>query len=210
MHTIDHQTSNPTPSIMPIGKCDSRYPVPINRQLVQGYTQMVTDRIEQGCTCNLVTFLFSQLPGSRPAVISQMKDEIQRVYSTLVTRVHRKPRTASPDELPFLIAVADLPVYKHDRSSSPLVSCNGGLHFHALLLVPPASRLEERVDDHFQHNDGLYRRRQRTIQSIHIRPVTDCYERVVDYVFKIVLRGRLSYDEALLVLPRAREELLRT
>jgi hypothetical protein len=44
-----------------------------------------------------------------------MKDEIQGFYSTLVTRTHRKPRTASPDELPLLIAVADLPVYKRDR-----------------------------------------------------------------------------------------------
>jgi hypothetical protein len=69
-------------------------------------------------------------------------DELQRVYSTLVTRVYRKPRTASPDELPVLIGAADLPVYKRDRGSSPLVPCNGGRHFHALLLLLPRARQE--------------------------------------------------------------------
>ena len=73
----------------------------------------------------------------------------------------------------------------------------------------PLERVEFEGADQ-QLNDGLYLGRQRSIQSIHVGPVTDCYERVVDYVFKIVLRGRSSYDEALLVLPRASEELLRT
>jgi hypothetical protein len=136
-----------------------------------------------------------------------MKDEIQRVYSTFLTRVHRKPRTASPDELPVLIAVADLPVYKRDRASAPAVLCNGGLHFHALLLVPPTSRFDGPLDEHFRSNPGLYLGKRSAIGSIHVRRVLHEYERVVDYVFKTALRGRTSYDEALLVLPRASQEL---
>ena len=168
---------------------------------------MVTDRMEKGWTCNLVTFLFSQLPGTRLAVISQMKDEVQRVYSTFLTRVHRKPRTASPDKLPVLIGSADLPVYKRDRTLSPVVLCNGGLHFHALLLVPAASRLEGSVDYHFRTNKALYLGEQRTISSIHVRPVLGRHERVIDYVFKTLLRGWISYDEGILLLPRASGEL---
>jgi hypothetical protein len=191
-----------------IGKYDSRYGVdPIHRQLVRGYTELVTGRIETGWSCHLLTVLFAQLPGNRAVVINRMKDELQRVYSTLVTRVHRKPRTASPDELPILIGAADLPVYKRNRSSAPTVHCNGGLHFHALLLVPPASRLEESVDEHFRVNDDLYRGRMGLIRTIHVRPVVDGYERVVDYVFKTVLRGRVSYDEGILLLPRSNGEL---
>ena len=91
-----------------------------------------------------MTFPFSQLPGPRGAVIQAMKDELQRVYSTFVTRTNRKPRTASPDELPILIGTADLQVYKRDPASSPLVICNGGLHFHGLLLVPPTSSARTR------------------------------------------------------------------
>jgi hypothetical protein len=38
--------------------------------------------------------------------------------------------------------------------------------------------------------------------------VEEGHERVVDYVFKTVLRARVSYDEGLLLLPRAREEVV--
>jgi hypothetical protein len=110
--------------------------------LVDGYTQLITNRIHDGCSFHLLTILFHQLPGPRSAVLDRMKDEVQRVYSTLLTRVHRKPRTASTDVLPVLVGVADLPVYKRNRASTPIVSCNDGLHFHALVLMPPTSRLK--------------------------------------------------------------------
>ena len=173
---------------------------------LNGYTQLVTDRIKQGWSCYLVTILFSQLPGSRSTVISRMKQEVQWVYSTLITRLHRKPRTASPDELPILIGAVDLPVYKFDRSSSSLVRCNGGLHFHALILIPDRSRLREPLQDHFQACARLYGV-DGTISKIDVRPVAEGYERVVDYVFKTIKRGRVSYDEGVLILPRARDEL---
>ena len=176
------------------------------QRALNGYTQLVTDRIKQAWSCYLVTVLFSQFPGSRPTIISRMKQEVQRVYSTLITRVHRKPRTASPDELPILIGAVDLPVHKSDRSSAPLVRCNGGLHFHALILVPGRSRLREPLQDHFQDCARLYGV-DGTISKIDVRPVADGYERVVDYVFKTIKRGRVSYDEGVLVLPRARDEL---
>jgi hypothetical protein len=173
---------------------------------LNGYTQLVTDRIKQGWSCYLVTILFSQLPGSRSAIISRMNQQVQRVYSTLITRVHRKPRTAYPDELPILIGAVDLPVYKSDRSSSPLVRCNGGLHFHALILIPDRSRMREPLQDHFQACAHLYGM-DGTISKIDVRPVAGGYERVVDYVFKTIMMGRVSYDEGVLILPRARDEL---
>lgn len=208
IHPIDHGACHPTRSNSRIGEYDSKYSVdPIHRHLVKGYTELVNGRIETGWSCHLLTILFAQLPGSRAVVINRMKDEFQRVYSTFLTRVHRKPRTASPIELPILVGAADLPVYKRDRSSAPTIHCNGGLHFHALLLVPPASRLEESVDEHFRFNDDLYRGKLGLIRTIHVRPVVDEVERVVDYVFKTVLRGRVSYDEGILLLPRTNDEL---
>jgi hypothetical protein len=176
---------------------------------LNGYTQLVTDRIKRGWSCYLVTILFQQLPGSQATIISRMKQEIQRVYSTLITRVQRKPRTASPDELPILIGAVDLPVYKSDRASSPLVRCNGGLHFHALILIPDRSRMSEPLQDHFQACAHLYGI-DGTNSKIDVRPVVDGYERVVDYVFKTIKRGRVSYDEGMLVLPRTRDELTST
>lgn len=137
-----------------------------------GYTQLVTDRIKQGWSCYLVTILFQQLPGSRPTIISRMKQDVQRVYSTLITRVHRKPRTASPDQLPILIGAVDLPVYKRDRSSAPLVRCNGGLHFHTLISIPDQSRLREPLQDHFQLTPFFMGRTGRSPRSMFVQSPT--------------------------------------
>jgi hypothetical protein len=175
--------------------------------LLDGYTQLVTDRVRAGWSCHLVTILFSQLPGPRTAVINRMKDEVHRIYSTLLTRVHRKPRTASTDDLPVLIGAVDLPVYKRDKASEPIVLCNGGLHVHALLLMPPTTRLKRSLVDHFRDKRELYVGSGRPAQHIHVRPVVGDHGRVVDYVLKTVLNGRLSYDDAVLVLPRSRGEL---
>jgi hypothetical protein len=175
--------------------------------LVDGYTQLITDRVRSGWSCNLVTFLFSQLPGPRSAIINRMKDEVHRVYATLLTRVHRRPRTASTDELPVLIGVLDLPVHKHNKLSGPMVLCNGGLHVHALMLMPPTSRLKESLADHFRDKRNLYAGSGSSIQRIDVRPVVGAHGRVVDYVLKTVLNSRLSYDDAMLVLPRSRGEL---
>jgi hypothetical protein len=140
-----------------------------------------------------------------------MKDEVQRVYSTLLTRVHRKPKTASTDELPVLIGVKYLPVYKRAKASGPMGSCNGGLHLHALLLVPPASRLKGSLIDHFQEKPELYVGPGGSIRRSHVRPAIGDRERVADYVLTTVLNRRLSYDEAVLVLKiagRARNGLV--
>jgi hypothetical protein len=175
--------------------------------LVDGYTQMVTDRVRSGWSCNLVTFLFSQLPGPRPAVVNRMKNEVQRVYATLLTRVHRKPRAASTVELPVLIGAVDLPVYKRDKAPGPIVLCNGGLHVHALMLIPPTSRLKGSLADHFREKQEQYVGSGRPALRIDVRPVVKDHGRVVDYVLKTVLNGRLSYDDAVLVLPKTRGEL---
>jgi hypothetical protein len=174
--------------------------------IVNGFVQMVTDRLAAGWSGYLVTIVFRQIPGPRHVVLSRMKDELQRVYSTLVTRVHRKPKTAPVDELPVLIAVADLPVFKLDRAKSS-GSCNDGLHFHAILLLPATSRLRESPVDHFHSHADLYAGLRKLVDRIHIKPATHDYDRLVDYVFKTVLNRRIPYDEAILVLPRTHREL---
>jgi hypothetical protein len=135
-----------------------------------------------------------------------MRDEVERVYSTLVTRVHRKPKTAPTNELPVFIGAADFPVFKRDRSTIPDVFCNGGLHVHVLVLIPPGSRLKVPLADHLDEKRDLYAGAG-SIQRIHVEPVIRDEARVVDYVFKTIRSGRLSYDEAVIGLPRARTEL---
>jgi hypothetical protein len=74
-------------------------------------------------------------------------------------------------------------------------------------LLPPESRLKEALAVHFQTKGNLYARPGSVVQRIDVRPVVEHPGRVVDYVLKTVLNGRLSYDEAMVVLPRARSEL---
>lgn len=191
------------------GYFEQRFPTGSESQqaLVDGYTQLITDRVQAGWTCDLVTILFSQLPGSRASVIGQMMDQVQRIYSTLITRVHRRPRTAPNDELPVFIGAADLPVHKRDRSTITPVFCNGGLHFHVLALIPPGSRLKESLADHLEKNQDLYAADGTSVRRIHVEAATRVGSRLVDYVLKTILNGRLSYEEAIVVLPRARAEL---
>ena len=73
--------------------------------------------------------------------------------------------------------------------------------------MPPTSRLKGSLADHFREKQGLYVGSGRPALRIDVRPVVKDHRRVVDYVLKTILNGRLSYDEAMLVLPRSRGEL---
>jgi hypothetical protein len=207
----DRRTTEAPARADPVPEKQVPEPAPISAvtrpDWLTGYSQLVTNRIREGWAPYLVTVLFKQIPRRRAAVMQRMTEEVQRLYSTLVTRVHRKPRQASADELPLLVGAFDLPVYKRDKSSSPLVSCNSGLHFHAVVLLPPKSRLGVSLAKHIGDNADLYCGSKGSIQRIDVRPMVDRYDRVVDYVFKTILSRRLSYDDGVLVLPRVASEL---
>ena len=53
----------------------------------------------------------------------------------------------------------------------------------------------------------MYLGKRGLITHLHVKPVVEGHERVVDYAFKTILRGRVSYDEGVLLLPRVRDEL---
>lgn len=174
--------------------------------IADGYGQLVVSRLDDGWSAYLMTVTFEHFRGPRHVVLDRMRDEVQRIYSTLVTFVHRRPRAAPIDRLPFLIGAADLPVAKREKTKS-VSSCNGSLHFHAILVVPPSSRLKGSVVDHFAANADRYAGPNKHVSNVHTVPVTHDIHRVTDYVFKSVTRRRLSYEDAVLVLPRTRSEL---
>jgi hypothetical protein len=176
--------------------------------MLAGYIQLVEDRVRQGYQPSLITFMFRQLPGSPQAIIRQMRDEVERVFATFLTRVVRDPRSPrSVGRLPVLIASADLPVAKKEKRALREVTINSGLHFAGVLLVPSQSRLRVTAQQHFAERAELYLGGRRRLDRIDVRPVESDPPRVVDYVMKACTRGRLAYDDCVMVLPRARGEL---
>jgi hypothetical protein len=183
--------------------------IAVRRALIAGYSEMVQRRIDSGWKPHLVTFMFKQLSGKMPVVIGGMKDEIERAYSTFITRVVRDPNSPkSAGQLPVLVAMADLPTFRRHRGGDRADALvNGGLHYHGVLLVPPASRLQTGVDFHFFKHRKLYLRDRHCLDRIHVLPIVSDPARAVGYALKGLANGRLSYDDCLLVLPRTAGEL---
>ena len=78
-------------------------------QIIAGYSELIQREIDQkGSNAFFLTFMFKPLPGSRNGILIQMNNEVQRVYSTFVTRVARDPRSDSQNTiLPILITAPD-------------------------------------------------------------------------------------------------------
>jgi hypothetical protein len=108
--------------------------------------------------------------------------------------------------VPVLLASADLPVFKRSKTSALPDVLNGGLHQHAIILLPPRSRLREDLGVHFERQRHRYLAGSR-LAAIFALPMNDDLEKAIRYSFKAVESGRLDYDESVLVLPRTLQEL---
>ena len=96
--------------------------------------------------------------------------EIERVYSRLVTRFDRNPRSpAGSQRLPVMILFSDLPVYKREKQSIKDVSINDGLHYGGIVLTPPVSRFQGTLDAHFKEEQDKYVNDKLT--RIHVKPI---------------------------------------
>jgi hypothetical protein len=172
---------------------------------IDACNQMVQSRMNDGWDAYFVTFMFRPLSGSHSSIVIRMNHAIEQYYATFLTRVVRRP--LSKCEKPILIAMADFPVRKRkNKSSISDVKINDGLHFHAILLIPPKSRLKTSVKEHFRENEAMYLKNRQLIDRIDIESiVTKSPDRVTDYMFKSLKRG-LSYDRHILILPKASSE----
>jgi hypothetical protein len=176
--------------------------------LIEGYVQLVRQRIDDGYQPYFMTFMFGRLRGNRKAIVHQMQAEMSRVYATLLTRVVRNPTSPSRrNKLPIFLAMADVPVVKREKQRLSAFKINDGLHYHSLVLMPPASRLRTSLEDHLRDNSEIYRPATSCLYRIDVRPITFDPGYVTEYALKAFGNGRLSYDECFLVLPRTLSEL---
>jgi hypothetical protein len=177
------------------------------KNIITGYATMLSNYKERGWDLHLLSFMFKQLRGSRKAILAQMIQEVQRFYGRLLTRVVRKPHCkAARGRLPVLVAFPDLPVFKLGKPPVVDVTCNGGLHFHAVAALPPMSRLRERLDEHLSNHQIEYLVPGSPLRRIHVEPIRHNLPEVVDYLLKGLKKGWYSPDEVLL-LPRVETEL---
>jgi hypothetical protein len=174
-------------------------------QFLGGYQNRIQDYIDDGWSPYLISFMFSQLPGKQSSVLRQMEREIERVYSRLVTRFERNPRSPTRFQyLPVMILFADFPVFKWSKKSIRDVSINDGLHYGGIALTPPISRLQTTLDLHFEQHQDKYVNDK--LARIHVVPITRTATYAMDYVAKSFKPGRVS-DGDIVILPKAPSEL---
>jgi hypothetical protein len=166
------------------------------KQLIAGYSELIQRQIDQdGSNAFLLTFMFKPLAGSTKSILIRMNTEVQRVYSTFVTRVVRNPSSERQKaSLPLLITVPDKPVYKLKKQKLADLKINGGLHLHGILCVPWISRLKVDVPTHFEAKKAVYVKNR--LIRIDVEPIYSVrVNHVVDYAFKALKNGNATSDD---------------
>ena len=173
--------------------------------LLNGYQQWVESYMHEGWKPYEISFMYHQLPGSTKSILEQMKQELHRVNSRLVTRFHRDPRSKIGFEcIPRMMLFPDLPVYKRAKKSIQDVSINDGLHYGGIALTSPISRCQTSLDDHFTEDQEKYLSKK--LERSFVKPITHSHNYVTDYVMKAIKNGRMS-EEDIVILPRTISEL---
>ena len=173
--------------------------------LIDAYSRWLQRYVdEKGWNPFLMTFMYKPLRGQTEAIAHQMKDEVDRVYSTFVTRVVRNPNSEHQKHLrPILIAVPDRPVPKYDKQRIKDIMINNGRHMHGILVVPWDCRLKRDVRAHFEKYNKLYVKNR--LLRLDVRPIYSHVGDVVDYAFKSVKSRRFNCDD-IIIFPKSSTE----
>jgi hypothetical protein len=171
---------------------------------IDAYTAMVRGRLNEGWTGSILTLMFKQLSGSEESVKRQMRETAQQVYSAILKKMVRRPR--SPNAVrPLLIGCPDFPVFKHQKQPLYDIRPNDGLHWNGVLLAPPDSRLKTSVEQYFTEKQQQFvanNLRQyssedwRVLTRAHTEPFDPAdVGDVTGYVLKSVKNLRSSFDD---------------
>jgi hypothetical protein len=194
---------------MNISNVDSKITSVTSKELITGYSKWVNGYVDRlGWSPFLMTFMFKPLKATQEeAIRHQMNDEVERVYSTFITRVVRKPNVVFQRYLcqrPILIAAPDRPVPKYKRQRLQDVTINDGRHMHGILMVPRTSRLKQDVVSHFEKFRRLYVKNR--LLQLDVRAIRSNLPGVVDYAFKSMKGREFGYDD-IVIFPKSEAEL---
>jgi hypothetical protein len=154
-------------------------------QLIVSFSRFITDRISNGFKGYYLNFMFHQLRGDQATLKSQMRNEAERFYATVITRIIRNPRSSTAlSKLPVFIGCPDLPVWKHEKLSLSETKINNGLHFNGVFLVPAISRLKTGFKTHMQEHQYLYVDQRPALNRIHVKRIRKTPQIMMDYTLK--------------------------
>lgn len=170
--------------------------------IIEAYDDWICRMIDNFRSAYYLNFMFGQLPSNTRAKKEVMKNEVERVYATLVTREVRRPRSAwSKGDMPRFFGCPDLPVPKRDKHLRRLVVANEGMHYNGILLLSHFGR------GLFEPERDLprepYVRPGGCLERIHVMPIE--YGSMASYTFKNIRRA--EDQKEILILPRTLSEL---
>ena len=182
--------------------------------LVQAYSRLIKEKMDEGRDAYFLNFMFNQLSGSRQTQMAIMTQEVERAHSILTHHILRRPKVAKWAHLrPIFIGSHDLPVFKWKHAElQRLDLANDGLHFNVIALVPPParsilpswfhyrmwgpqSRLKEPLDLHFRECRRFYLNDR--LARLHATPVSQ--GTMADYTLKAFKHGRVDADSILIL-----------
>ena len=176
------------------------------KRLIRSYGDWAHFHLANGWQGYLLSFTFSQIPGSVISRMSAMKKHLAWFYGRLAKA--SVPKASSPKWsvfLPKVIIAPDLPVCRRSKRHSKDVTINNGIHWHGLALVNPVTpSLDVPLDLHISANLTKYC--VGSIKEIDARMITHRARHVASYGMKGLKRG-LFDDDDILLFPKLISEL---
>lgn len=160
----------------------------------------------------MLNFMFVEMHLSEASTNRAMQKAVEDFYARLITRFHRKPRSAAAFQvIPRMIGCPDYPIPKRRREGLRLSTPNRGQHFNAILFHPIAAysrtcRLHVPLDQHIEENRPTYCPVESHIDRIDLEPLYETPKVATTYVLKALENRRIGLDD-ILVLPRSSSEL---
>src|SRR6266404_8401119 len=106
------------------------------RPIIEAFDEWINHMRGNHWSPYYLNFMFGELPTRIRAKKEIMRNEVERVYATLVTREVRRPLSVqSQGDMPRFFGCPDYPVPKRDKRSRRLVVANEGMHFNGILMI---------------------------------------------------------------------------
>jgi len=179
------------------------------KKLISGFGDYIEDQLADQIPVYLVTFMFDHISGSPHQQLAEMHRIFGNIYSPVLTRYVKKPRSSYDlsTRAPIVYVLPDLQKKKGLEKRQPQtiqqVRANDGLHVHSLWFEQSESRSGATLEEIIKRALAVS---GHGVSNHDIRPVTHDPHDVADYVMGSIKRGQHGMDDVL-ILPRVTTEL---